>query len=669
MPSCASHILIMERTIEALRSSSDENHVRVGEFLHEHRHLAFLGAMGPDPFFVEQDQLQNLEKAIRSYAGLRDKVTGFFQQIHDELDGISETEIPGVGVACEVGEGVVRTLEGTAQAVLLSTQTHILELVTLIATTLAQSVSPNLTPLHSIAHFMGISSDGELLNGVPETEWNWGHVMHFQASGSFVRLLLRDIIGQEHLKDVDLDNHEELAYALGFLCHVTGDAMGHAYVNQVVGGPARNHNWRHALAERVIDKNLWRVVKNRDVSFDPLADLMSPSDLERDVIARRLHNACSELYERRNEGMLCGESRPIPPPLRTTEISDRIENFLAAVALLNDLEVPFPEAPDVFTPTEAIEEALESISGAANFLLPNDINSIFDVIRALLGAAALAAYAGWAMTESLSASAVSTTTGILLTPLYMLQVALWYIYNAIRRIYVYLGLLYPDDLMMSEPYAHQFLDGLWDPYYPHKRDVLVGVNLYEELRNVVTGALAVVVDAPAGSPNTGQEMIEGLQRQLLEALEGIEDLNESRYVIDRNPLIYPFTDVEEPRTLSAPFTYRSPEVLLEGRFSRRQFAMYAGFQTPDQTEEHSAQFAPAIADPSAQTFLIGDCVGLSRFAVSSLISGHHPENAFEDWNLCADRGYGHKLWLVPDGRRLLDDVVEIIGYCENPISG
>jgi hypothetical protein len=79
-------------------------------------------------------------------------------------------------------------------------------------------------------------------------KWWWFDTLHYRKSGQFaVGLLERaDSLGGE-------DGDRLRAYAIGYLSHVAGDAIGHPYVNTVVRGPYRTHAQRHKVVENYQD--------------------------------------------------------------------------------------------------------------------------------------------------------------------------------------------------------------------------------------------------------------------------------------------------------------------------------------------------------------------------------------------------------------------------------
>lgn len=80
-------------------------------------------------------------------------------------------------------------------------------------------------------------------DGQEKGKWWWFDAMHYRKTGDFARALL---------KKTPPDSPLHL-YAIGYLTHVTGDTVGHAYVNVNSGGPYRTQPARHKTLENYQD--------------------------------------------------------------------------------------------------------------------------------------------------------------------------------------------------------------------------------------------------------------------------------------------------------------------------------------------------------------------------------------------------------------------------------
>ncbi|GEM_PF-2679675 len=85
--------------------------------------------------------------------------------------------------------------------------------------------------------------------------WWWTDVLHYRRTGAFASALLEGAAS----------NHTR-AFAKGYATHLAADVCGHAYVNGVVGGPYRNHVYRHMVVENIIDTWLWNHHRGEDLT-------------------------------------------------------------------------------------------------------------------------------------------------------------------------------------------------------------------------------------------------------------------------------------------------------------------------------------------------------------------------------------------------------------------
>ena len=676
MPAYGTHMLILEKTIQKLLEDGNPNIKKIGNFLKDNKKLASLGSIGPDLFYATQESVKTAELLGNVASTFTQDAKKLFDDIENALKNGEETHIPLVGLACHIGEEALDLIEASTMTVINSAYTLLYGIGNFFITAIMSFRSPNGSPVHGLALYQDLQSDGGVLHGTAEKEWSWGDILHSEISGSYAHALLKSIANKEVLDPNELDSNKMLAYVMGFLSHISGDIAGHPYVNQVVGGPARNHSWRHRLSETVIDKYLWQKVKGEDIALTSLDSLINISSSEKETLSNHLATACQELCNLRSANPICGPHlRPIKNPPGKDEISGYIDNTIAILKLLHELDLPYPDPPDTFTVTDALKETLEAMSEAAEVLLPDDIDSITDVFKAFFGGILLLAYAAEQFLENLIASAVSYGATIPRSGLYIFQLYIYYMYYSMRRLLVYAGLLYPDNMMMAESYAQQFLNGFWDPNYPHKRDVIIGLRGYDAIKALFNGSFQVAFNA---APEEAAAKLQESKGKVFDLIEQNKQKLESIQVVyDRNPFEYPKTPVELPSTLSGPFINKPPECLLEGKFDLNTYAKYANAETPESTNLYNNSVVSSLQTPNCFP-LIGDPVGVSLANIKLLftptfkpITGSpifKPPTVkrFTDWHLDSDRGYGYKLWIIPEKSDLLGNPVTIKGYCKNP---
>ena len=95
----------------------------------------------------------------------------------------------------------------------------------------------------------------KMRNGFDEQAFLWSDMTHYRRTSivptrliAHARLMLQssDPLTKEH-------GEQLMAFALGWVCHVGTDVIGHSFVNEQCGGPFRTHWQRHHLIENHID--------------------------------------------------------------------------------------------------------------------------------------------------------------------------------------------------------------------------------------------------------------------------------------------------------------------------------------------------------------------------------------------------------------------------------
>ncbi len=83
-------------------------------------------------------------------------------------------------------------------------------------------------------------------------DWWWFDILHYRRSGQFAKYL------------IDHSRHQpsHMAYAIGYMSHLTADTVGHPYVNTIVRGPYRNHSQRHKVVENFQDVSAYKRFKD-----------------------------------------------------------------------------------------------------------------------------------------------------------------------------------------------------------------------------------------------------------------------------------------------------------------------------------------------------------------------------------------------------------------------
>ncbi|WP_152459990.1 zinc dependent phospholipase C family protein [Ruegeria sp. THAF33] len=118
------------------------------------------------------------------------------------------------------------------------------------------------------------------------SEWWWMDLLHYRHTGDFATNLLSTA-----------STTAQLSYARGYMTHVAGDVTGHPFINRLVGGPFRNHAYRHLVVETVADSWLWNNQGRGDIMAARLDTLISVSSQEENEIAELIVNSMRDVYQ------------------------------------------------------------------------------------------------------------------------------------------------------------------------------------------------------------------------------------------------------------------------------------------------------------------------------------------------------------------------------------
>ncbi|WP_250522932.1 MULTISPECIES: zinc dependent phospholipase C family protein [unclassified Caballeronia] len=256
-------------------------------------------------------------------------------------------------------------------------------------------------------------------------KWWWMDMLHYRNTGEFARTLLEQA-----------NDQVTSSYAKGYLSHVAGDICGHPFINGLVGGPFRNHAYRHMVLEALADTWLWDQQGRGDIAASRMDRLIEMSDADFRKISTLVilsmkkvyvtpmvpnqlsgsHPSSSELLTAYRAMQLyirhstAGKiDRPKPPPENPGEIFKEIQDILAR----NN-----PGAPPKWNP-----------------------NSPLDYLAALFGwffkgIVFIAMIA--TLPEAVIARFIATATGVRWL-LYMVKLAIFMIVSGIRTILALMG--------------------------------------------------------------------------------------------------------------------------------------------------------------------------------------------------------------------------------------
>jgi hypothetical protein len=197
----------------------------------EHPNFTAMGAMGPDLFFFLPDFRDVGDIQLSSVLV---RILEFLEGVYEALDPyISKYEKYLGPIVEDTAEELSRLTGGLSESVGNITG----ELGSILTTALANLV----TQQRDWWSFFSLG----LNKGYDEQSFFWSDMLHYRQTGEFGQRLWAGALVAE--------DRQLQAYALGYLSHLATDTVGHAFVNQVAGGPFRLHWQRHHLVENHAD--------------------------------------------------------------------------------------------------------------------------------------------------------------------------------------------------------------------------------------------------------------------------------------------------------------------------------------------------------------------------------------------------------------------------------
>jgi hypothetical protein len=496
------------------------------------------------------------------------------------------------------------------------------------------------------------------------------------------------------------------AYALGWMTHLGTDTTGHAFVNQKSGGPYRTHWQRHHLIENHMDAETYFDEHGMDgtyrmvtesalhyrVSFkdrgDPSGDDF-PTSTDGDPSHNRpsynaSDNSLRGLYTRRrhldlDSGMaeqlaqavvdamdiaystskppawqdpafawqsspqiIPGDGRPSP---RTVQDAYQILFSYLKMATLDGFRHEKPKPPDVF-PNLDFPQLTDPHDDPPN---EGDSDmSIWDILMAVIRFLLwIAAIAVWLATVLPAVLADLITYYPRLGAYYCIELPLYYILQAERRVLVMTGYILPMDDEIDR--------GLTTICVGH-RDAFLSVlkDMDDALANIEDAALELLQGrVEQAIKELGMAAQEAVTKVLGDwssaAVTPSEPSPDSRFPhrhpLDehRHPWDYPISPPELEPTVAGPFACGDePHVLLENNSpgSQRIRMEFETAADPGRTREVAADISAAAN--------LGDPINFGAYLIWQLTRDDFPADMdtsrITDWNLDSDRGYGYKCW-------------------------
>lgn len=614
MPKWGIHNIVLSEALSQMLESEDDEVRQAAEELFEHRDMAMLGAVGPDLFFFAPDYevVEKLYKLYKNYQQVMEvynKVVEPIRKIRDAVvepveDAVEELAPSTVAIIREALEEVEETtalFKSTLQTSLFAGVVDGLNVVT-DAADLPRASSA------IFEEFIPPMQDNER-----EDKWYWFDMLHYRNTGEFGKNLVE--LAQD-------GSPRQKAYAYGYLSHIATDLVGHAFVNQIVGGPYRMHSQRHTVVENFMDTRQVFEFDGTSVNqtlFDRigLPEEYEPLDEE---IVDLLHQAFIDTYQNDDETswphLVNDNGGPEAGFLTKDQITSTYEIFYEILEVMKGMAVKRPEEPfsgvaDILE--DALQDVFESppappsMGGSSacsagdilSFGLTSDSRDCYEEFFEELDD--WAEYFGelfkWAVetltdiVDLLLATFLALPLTVLMALLYGIQLLMYELYQSVR-------------FMLS-------LEGFFTPE-PADIESSHGRNL------TTTGHCAV-------QPFKYPRFRDRLQSHLVCATDRIES---PKTAAD----FYPSSNDVTPQ-----------DFIRDRLFDIKALYLYANSSGVDETR--------GIEKRGEK---IGNAIDLTSWMISTAANSDARERdknvAFTNWNLDSDRGYGYKTWsgIIPE---------------------
>ncbi|MCK5137804.1 MAG: hypothetical protein KAR19_18605 [Bacteroidales bacterium] len=603
MPKYGIHYIALQKTIEKLKASTVAHERIAGDIMESHQGISNLGAIGPDIFFWAPDypvidKLFDFYEVYESIVKKYEDITAPIREVKETVGDAAEEVVGSLAPSTvdlirlaisrikDTSRDIKRSVAGELFAGLLGINDLFSEigLIPDLTHELFTSFAPELQKQINSGQAMEASS------------WYWFDMLHYRRTGNFTQSLLDGAT-----------SGKQRAYAYSYLSHVATDTVGHAYVNQIVGGPYRMDVQRHALAENYMDTWAFDDFFNESVSKTLLErlDLPAPSNLPAEII-NLLNGSLHGTYANSQPNNL-----QAPPFLTESEIDTTYSRFYKVMEWMSKFTIERPDPPfdnvlDILS--EALDDLLESPPNPPS--VPSDLGtcSLGEIFSFGLTSSSRDCYENffeeakryveylgelliWTLETLLDlidlilATLLALPVTALLALLYGIQLICYQLFKHVNMITSEFGLTYPD----------------------------------RELLQTSVGITSITTILNCGNPFKYPMMKES----------------------NRSHLICPLSQAEDPTT-AADFHPSSSDVnprvfITEKPFNLNNLNAYAASPSPMHTRE--------IEKDEKQ---IGNAVDFTKWLISRATdpnaSNAEKDLLKTDWNLDSDRGYGYKNW-------------------------
>ena len=241
MPGPAMHHLIANALKQKIQAGNglgnNADYAKLQALLSDSKNFPylFLGCQGPDFLFFNTKDWSSIPigDAVKAYYEIYDFIENFKDQLKELVPQPVIDAIEALGAAAD---SVVENSSTLSELEQLFTDMQ--KVVDALLANLMEMVKKFITDFNVFDMLGHPYRDGQ-----PKGEWWWFDAMHYRKSGRFAKALLEKTPPGSPLH----------LYAIGYLTHVSGDTVGHPYVNINDGGAYRTQSQRHKTGENYQD--------------------------------------------------------------------------------------------------------------------------------------------------------------------------------------------------------------------------------------------------------------------------------------------------------------------------------------------------------------------------------------------------------------------------------
>jgi S-ribosylhomocysteine lyase LuxS involved in autoinducer biosynthesis len=246
--------------------------------------------------------------------------------------------------------------------------------------------------------------------------WWWMDLLHYRKTGQFTTQLFKNA-----------NNQVTRAYAEGYLTHYAGDICGHPFINALVGGPFRNHAYRHLVLESLADTWLWNNQKRGDIADGHLDEFIELSDQALNDVTSLILKTMKDTYKGDMVPSLLRKQAGYPT---TDELKTAYQTLKQYLKRATSLGYKRPEPP-----RGGFGEVLSDMRELLNRNRPTAPPSL----SGKTGLEFLSAFLGWAMRGITWLAMIATAQPALVIRLINQNSAAWIIYALEQAVYFILS--------------------------------------------------------------------------------------------------------------------------------------------------------------------------------------------------------------------------------------